>query len=230
MWVRGLKPVNDGIILTTNRVAPHVGAWIETQGFGHLAQLVQSHPMWVRGLKQVGYVANLWLFTSHPMWVRGLKLSSLKSSVVNVESHPMWVRGLKQQPLYVLPYQPVVAPHVGAWIETPITTSSIVYVTVAPHVGAWIETKERRLSLLAYGKSHPMWVRGLKPASRLSEDYQRPSHPMWVRGLKLCVSSILLRRLWSHPMWVRGLKLFNVVDYGTKSRVAPHVGAWIETR
>ena len=57
----------------------------------------------------------------------------------------------------------VVAPHVGAWIETELAgVVAVCPACVAPHVGAWIETvvevvfEERYLS-------RPMWARGLKP-------------------------------------------------------------------
>ena len=56
------------------------------------------------------------------------------------------------------------------------------------------------------------------------------SHPMWVRGLKHVVADMPFRPQQSHPMWVRGLKLggqSNVIQVDT---VAPHVGAWIETK
>ena len=33
----------------------------------------------------------------------------------------------------------------------------------------------------------------------------------------------------SHPTWVRGLKLLDYVHARTRKRVAPYVGAWIET-
>ena len=33
-------------------------------------------------------------------------------------------------------------------------------------------------------RSHPMWVRGLKPALALNNAFVDKSHPMWVRGLK----------------------------------------------
>ena len=55
-----------------------------------------------------------------------------------------------------------VAPHVGAWIETSDTYGIIIGIYVAPHVGAWIETSWATMVLHAL-KSHPMWVRGLKP-------------------------------------------------------------------
>ena len=34
----------------------------------------------------------------------------------------------------------IVAPHVGAWIETKYITKDTYLDEVAPHVGAWIET------------------------------------------------------------------------------------------
>ena len=33
----------------------------------------------------------------------------------------------------------------------------------------------------------------------------------------------------SHPTWVRGLKRFRVLQVFKQQRVAPYVGAWIET-
>ena len=34
-------------------------------------------------------------------------------------------------------------------------------------------------------RSHPTWVRGLKPRTSAVGISARPSHPTWVRGLKL---------------------------------------------
>ena len=76
---------------------------------------------------------------------------------------------------------------------------------VAPHVGAWIETVMQRLKQAGI-KSHPTWVRGLKPEIILPTSAGGTSHPTWVRGLK------------PTPPMVFSLKC-----------VAPHVGAWIET-
>ena len=52
----------------------------------------------------------------------------------------MWVRGLKLVVAIHLNYEVVVAPHVGAWIETCCYESREYGAPVAPHVGAWIET------------------------------------------------------------------------------------------
>ena len=55
-------------------------------------------------------------------------------------SHPTWVRGLKQLKKNQEPQHFHVAPYVGAWIETLISSEYILYKSVAPYVGAWIET------------------------------------------------------------------------------------------
>ena len=55
-------------------------------------------------------------------------------------SHPMWVRGLKRLIVAICAYVCLVAPHVGAWIETRGKPGSHDPTPVAPHVGAWIET------------------------------------------------------------------------------------------
>ena len=78
-----------------------------------------------------------------------------------------------------------VAPHAGAWIETPIIKNVIsgseshptrvrglkhppaiikLRINVAPHAGAWIETKIG-YDEKAVAESHPTRVRGLKLAN-----------------------------------------------------------------
>ena len=52
----------------------------------------------------------------------------------------MWVRGLKLVVVNLLVILAVVAPHVGAWIETQYRAAGLNPYLVAPHVGAWIET------------------------------------------------------------------------------------------
>ena len=55
----------------------------------------------------------------------------------------------------------IVAPRVGAWIETSIQNFNLPPESVAPRVGAWIETwfSNQKVARLL---SHPVWVRGLK--------------------------------------------------------------------
>ena len=55
-------------------------------------------------------------------------------------SHPSWVRGLKPTLLDILISVVIVAPLVGAWIETEMLLTSLGIPQVAPLVGAWIET------------------------------------------------------------------------------------------
>ena len=52
MWVRGLKLSHLNINNMEYKVAPHVGAWIETLELNCIcSRAIWSHPMWVRGLK-----------------------------------------------------------------------------------------------------------------------------------------------------------------------------------
>ena len=62
---------------------------------------------------------------------------------------------------------------------------------VAPHVGAWIETSYQSPYRFVL-RSHPMWVRGLKPLYLQEYNKHRMSHPMWVRGLKRLVLFVLV--------------------------------------
>ena len=75
------------------------------------------------------------------MWVRGLKRDHVDAILwILPRSHPMWVRGLKHS------------------LSIRLRCNHI----VAPYVGAWIETSYGHRLLDALSESHPMWVRGLK--------------------------------------------------------------------
>ena len=78
---------------------------------------------------------------------------------------------------------------------------------VAPYVGAWIETPLGAYAGKGVG-SHPTWVRGLKLDPSFDDAAQVLSHPTWVRGLKQVKKSNAKRHRQSHPTWVRGLKLY----------------------
>ena len=56
---------------------------------------MESHPLWVRGLKLDNPQSIVTGFGSHPLWVRGLKHVTIIQQVRMIESHPLWVRGLK---------------------------------------------------------------------------------------------------------------------------------------
>ena len=62
----------------------------------------------------------------------------------------------------------MVAPYVGAWIETAERLQRYFSEYVAPYVGAWIETRLLRRAKIS-DKSHPMWVRGLKLTKKLKK-------------------------------------------------------------
>ena len=58
--------------------------------------------------------------------------------------------------------QGIVAPRVGAWIETKKGKQRQKEQHVAPRVGAWIETIYFDIFVFSLPRSHPVWVRGLK--------------------------------------------------------------------
>ena len=75
-WVCGLKLRRRTNSITSERVTPCVGVWIET--ISTSLELLQN-------------------LVSHPAWVCGLKLSEDKENRFTCGSHPAWVCGLKQQ-------------------------------------------------------------------------------------------------------------------------------------
>ncbi len=56
----------------------------------------------------------------------------------------------------------LVAPHTGAWIETPFHLLVSRLTAVAPHTGAWIETSRRSSVADVLLSSRPTRARGLK--------------------------------------------------------------------
>ena len=113
-WIETVtKGKDDG----TTTVAPRVGAWIETRMRERFRRKFGSHPVWVRGLKRMKQYYNFYFVPSHPVWVRGLKLRTKLCIGVRL-----------------------VAPRVGAWIETKCGEILPCFIQVAPRVGAWIET------------------------------------------------------------------------------------------
>ena len=58
MWVRGLKHIFINVSMKIYKVAPYVGAWIETSNVKAYNFDDLSHPMWVRGLKLRNYTTS----------------------------------------------------------------------------------------------------------------------------------------------------------------------------
>ena len=112
-----IETSNLMILLTVHHVAPYVGAWIET-----------DFTSWCRVHSYVAPYVGAWIETP---------LSHLDDYWY--ESHPTWVRGLKHT------YRKV----------------HHKYKQVAPYVGAWIETELSKCCKTSW-TSHPTWVRGLK--------------------------------------------------------------------
>ena len=74
-----------------------------------------------------------WIETASAAWVASFR----------ARSHPTWVRGLKPSCAVCFDRLAVVAPYVGAWIETNLSFVGINLLQVAPYVGAWIETRNK---------------------------------------------------------------------------------------
>ena len=115
-WIETFFRRKDGKLA---KVAPHVGAWIETYRPSLPMPIHQSRPTWARGLKLGLQVECFGESMSRPTWARGLKQSYAYTWLV-ATSRPTWARGLKHDRKGVTFRASLVAPHVGAWIETPI--------------------------------------------------------------------------------------------------------------
>ena len=70
-------------------------------------------------------------------WIETINLLFL---LLSNKSHPAWVRGLKLFHFPTLTTLTLVAPCMGAWIETYKVVKSRAVDVVAPCMGAWIET------------------------------------------------------------------------------------------
>ena len=95
MWVRGLKRYSFVFGSFQFRVAPHVGAWIETfcQFSAIVKDLVAPHVgAWIETSSTVLPVAHLPVAPHVGAWIETLPSRTVKEPVM---SHPMWVRGLK---------------------------------------------------------------------------------------------------------------------------------------
>ena len=75
---------------------------------------------------------------SHLTWVRGLK-PHIQSKVARfLGSHLTWVRGLKLPKSQYGDIAAVVAPYVGAWVETINWNMIYILLVVGPYLGAWV--------------------------------------------------------------------------------------------
>ena len=98
-----------------------------------------------------------------------------------------------------------VTPCMGVWIETVAALRQAYAAQVTPCMGVWIETQLEQVNFVS-GKSHPVWVCGLKLISCLNTSRRSTSHPVWVCGLKRYTLPSCRGRETSHPVWVCGLK------------------------
>ena len=99
----------------------------------------------------------------------------------------------------------MVAPYVGAWIETYSMPNTSSHSPVAPYVGAWIETVNKLTSegSLKVAPYVGAWIETLCAKPHKATIKVAPYVGAWI---ETCFGKILFIPLQSHPMWVRGLK------------------------
>ena len=166
-----------------------------------IAEVLVSPLAWGRGSK-LGQPVTWEMGESPLAWGRGSKHLWTWLSPRPRGSPLAWGRGSKP-----VDQVPVVAPRVGAWIETQTNCGFCTLSTSRPSRGG----VDRNI----FGIEH-------SPANRVS--------PLaWGRGSKLPGLVPTARSTWSPLAWGRGSKRIKrrAGHFGT--RVAPRVGAWIET-
>ena len=72
-WVRGLKPRQPTVAADGRRVAPYVGAWIETASARLSIVVVTVAPYVGAWIETLSSLDDSIFVASHPTWVRGLK-------------------------------------------------------------------------------------------------------------------------------------------------------------
>ena len=77
---------------------------------------------------------------------------------------------------------------------------------VAPYVGAWIETQDSFAQTSPVNMSHPTWVRGLKQFCITNVRYAEDVAPYVGAWIETSVDNPIIKEGESHPTWVRGLK------------------------
>ena len=119
-----------------------MGVWIETHRHMFTAQVGESHPSWVCGLKPIDYFTSVLPRASHPSWVCGLKHLGLPVMIMLSWVTPfvgVWIETGQNMSNDIQRY---VTPFVGVWIETADVCPCCYCARVTPFVGVWIETKK----------------------------------------------------------------------------------------
>ena len=166
-------------------VALFVSAWIEIANY-HLLWLMKTSRTLCECVdwnKDLEIVLKL-LVQSHSLWVRGLKSLKTLVALAPLVSHSLWVRGLKFYSNLENLFELVVALFVSAWIEINIKHSIAKTNPVALFVSAWIE-----ISTLTLRYDPPLSRTPCECVdwNLLNQSYAGliiSSHSLWVRGLK----------------------------------------------
>ncbi len=135
----------------------------------NLHAVLNSLPLWERGLKSLHFSSLLLLFFA-PLVGAWIEIQSVHFTVRAISVAPLVGAWIEIHSHLQLSPSEFVAPLVGAWIEIFISSLFPSFTSVAPLVGAWIEIY--RILLMPY---------------------KRRSLPLWERGLKLCAKTVVLK-------------------------------------
>ena len=247
-WVCGLKPNGNTKTSCCNWSHP---AWVCGLKRWRWRNLLKAKRHTLRGCVDWNIINKYYLYCLRVTPCVGVWIETLRWYLPGTShlSHPAWVCGLKHR--MCTPTQIwKVTPCVGVWIETTVSPLFGYLTPVTPCVGVWIETKIILSYRLSSPTSHPAWVCGLKPITRVLWKYSM-SHTL--RG---CVDWNIRTMTAMYPyvvtpcvgVWIettrsanfsfkspchtlRGCVDWNLLNSEQKivAAVTPCVGVWIET-
>ena len=199
-------------------------------------------------IETILYHRNAQSYRSHPVWVCGLKPLDGKFSITMV-SHTLYGCVDWNTPYISTPPGCRVTPCMGVWIETLSSSWRPPQPPVTPCMGVWIETSEVWIPHQC-GKSHPVWVCGLKLFGKLNMRSWR-SHTLygcvdWNSSNRSSISIEPCHTLYGCVDWNWIIKteekarkrhtLYGCVDWNSYGKlwmmplsVTPCMGVWIET-
>ena len=142
-----MKPLLLSYVYQVSFVAPYMGAWIETYIFVHFNAPVSSLPIWERGLKLVNGLLMRKGPLSLPIWERGLKHRISVRLPRSGLSLPIWERGLKHDFFDFPVYHFLSLPIWERGLKPTRPPEEARFAIVAPYMGAWIETYSSALQI-----------------------------------------------------------------------------------
>ena len=188
----------------------------------------ESHPTWVRGLKLLALPKRNKRLVSHPTWVRGLKHNvAYALKVLSCRT----LRGCVDWNVYGCKFSLHIASRtLRGCVDWNFKNlfELLIRNLVAPYVGAWIETHIKNPLLCR------KWGRTLRGCVDWNQSSSGASTPKRSRTLRGCVDwNLVLRTILKiypvAPYVGAWIETWSYNQHYQEMKVAPYVGAWIET-